>query len=543
MATYLALTIGPIYKTMKLARKTREFWVASLLFSLLAKELCEQLKANGVNEKDFLVPHSDIFAWGMINIGLYLDRIICKADMNLWEKLEPIVIDKALACLSESVSRVTPGLSKDVLKSYFKIYAVIKEVDNNKPAINDISDHLDTLELFNIEESVSENDHLIKNFLENVNTDYDDKGEINQSDNFLKEYFDKKDYKNNIRIPSIPEISIKSLYCLTPLQDALSLKDIFEKTLWKKKPDENKMFELLKNSFGKEVKNYNKYICILQADGDKLGRALMKMQADDVVKISKDLIEWGEKDALRLLLDYKALPIYIGGDDVLCFAPVNNGNKNILKFAAELNETYRNKPAIKNIGSTLSIGIKIAYYKSPMYESYLETFALLNEFAKKYNDNQANSCCIALEKHSGQLHQFVFNFDKAVTAEGNEEIIQGEYTQYVEPIYDNMAKDEKKKSFITSVFYKLRANEELIALISIDKERLWFFFENNFDEAKRKDTEEYHFLEKIKEFLFYLFGKYKNKKINNQDLYVAINELYSTLKTIRFIKGLDYDNE
>lgn len=532
--TYLALTIGPIYKTMKLARKTREFWAASMLFSLLSKELCEQLKAQGVKEDDFLVPHPDVFKWKMKDIGLYLDRIICRANPEIWKDFEQTIIDESLKKLSEKVCKVVDKLTPEVLKSYFKIYAVIKEVEDGKPAIADISDHLNTLELYNTEISDSKVDHLIKEFMENVNTEYDDAGNVEGSDNFLKQHFTYPDYKGNKRVPSIVEISTKSL----DKKHSEIRKAVFEATLWKRMPNENNMFEMLKDKIECGVKNYNKYICILQADGDKLGRALMEMNAGDIVKISKDLIEWGRDDALRLLKEYDALPIYIGGDDVLCFAPVNNGNKNILELAADLNKTYRNRPAIKAIGSTLSIGIKIAYYKSPMYESYLDTFTLLNELAKKHEfiteskKASANSCCISLEKHSGQPHQFIFNFEH-------------EYCQFIKPIFDNMIAEETKKSFITSVFYKLRANEDLIEHVSHDEDRIWYFFENNFDEAniRKKDLPEFNYLKAICKYLFYLFGKYGNEKIENQDLFIATNELYSTLKTIRFIKGLDYDNE
>ena len=534
--TYIALTIGPIYKTMKLARRTREFWAASFLFSLLAKTLCEKLQENGVKEDDFLVPHPDIFKRKeMLNIGLYSDRIICKSDSNIWDKIDNEVIGEALKSLSEILCKVESGLTDSVLKSYFKIYAVIKDVDENYHTIEEISDHLNTLELYNIEDSSKDYDYLIKQFLENVNTDYDDNGKKTGNENFLKNFFNQPDFKGNIRIPSIPEISTKSLLNISDESKNKKLNAIFEETLWRKKTDENELFKLLKKDFGNQFKNYNKYICILQADGDNLGRQLMEMKAGEVKEISKTLIDWGKNDAYELIKKYGGLPIYIGGDDVLCFAPVNNGQENILELAGKLNSTFCSRKELQNINSTLSIGIKIVYYKSPMYENYIDAIVLLNEIAKKnqFIGSSKNSCCIALEKHSGQPHQFVFDF-------------KNEYSQFIKPVYDNMNIDDKKKSFITSVFYKIRANENLIKLISNDKDRLWYFFENNFDEAKsgsnNRYSKEYYFLKAVDDFLFYLFSRYGDEKIENQDIYVANNELFSALKTIRFIKGLDYDN-
>ena len=43
MNNYLAITIGPIYKTIQQARSTREIWAASFVFSLMMKEILKQL--------------------------------------------------------------------------------------------------------------------------------------------------------------------------------------------------------------------------------------------------------------------------------------------------------------------------------------------------------------------------------------------------------------------------------------------------------------------------------------------------------------------
>ena len=50
MTTYLAITIGPIYATIQQARRTRELWAASYVFSLLMRELLEVLKDEKIGE-------------------------------------------------------------------------------------------------------------------------------------------------------------------------------------------------------------------------------------------------------------------------------------------------------------------------------------------------------------------------------------------------------------------------------------------------------------------------------------------------------------
>lgn len=537
--TYLAITIGPIYKTMTMARKTREFWGASLLISLLSKELCQAIRDNKIKNDDFLVPHSSIFSdtkKDIKDIGLYLDRIICKADEKIWPDIETNVIDVALDKLSTEiisvfadfktmkVASLTEAELKGYLKNYFKIYTVFKEADVKHP-LKELSEHLNTLELFNINDADSTTESVIKYFMENVNTEYD-KNNKAVHNSFLVKYFSIKDFNCNIRIPSITEISTKPIANLKIAEDEDTYKTILNKNIWTDKPNEDKIFPALRKSYPNQIRNHFKYIAILQADGDKLGSFLLNSDENTVKNLSKALIDWCSGAALSDIKEYGALPIYIGGDDVMCFAPVNNGKETILDLACKLNKSFKNAVNDISVESTLSIGIKIAYYKSPMGESYEETFPLLRDKAKEYKlkKNKANACAINLEKHSGQPHELIFNFTE-------------EYDILIKPLYEKMSTDSGKKSFISSVFYKIRANETLLSIIKDDEDRMWYFFDNNFDSEK-------DFLKAVCKYLFHLFARYGDDKIDDkQNELKATNYLYSTLKIIRFIKGLDYDNE
>ena len=93
------------------------------------------------------------------------------------------------------------------------------------------------------------------------------------------------------------------------------------------------------------------------------------------------------------------------------------------------------------------------------------------------------------------------------------------------------------EGFLSSVFYKIRANEKLLSIINTDEKRLWYFFDNNFDSEK-------DFLRTVCNYLHHLFKLHKDEKIDDKSEELkATNYLYATLKIIRFIKGLDYDNE
>lgn len=513
--SYIAITIGPIYNTFTLARKTREYWAASLLFSLLADKLCEAIKLEmKITNNEFLVPHQSLLGTPIMNVGLLLDRIVFEATKSQWLKINDVKAT-ALKLLSTEINNVKGvSLSESDLDAYFKIFAVFKNA-GNKP-LELISEHLNVLEQHNIFSSDESIANQIKTFLENVNTDYDD-GNY-QSNNFLEKYFDLEDFNKNIRIPSIIEIATKNF---TEKQNYANLGN---KVLWKErdKKDNNPTFlELLKTTYKEDVKNYHKYYCIIQADGDSLGKTLMQADKTAIHNISKDLIKWG-KESCQKIIEYGGLPIYIGGDDLMCFAPINNGSDTIFDLIEDLQKNYVSKTNL-NGNTTLRLGVSISYYKSPMQESYDSTFGLIH----KEDNDPGNKCNIEYHTHSGNPHHFSYSFDNT-----------NEWNEYVKPLIKHMNDDENAKSFLTSVMYKLRSNEYLIDLIATQPNshlRLWYFFENNFEEAKPSNvnTSVYNFLKAVCNYLHFLY----NLKTNQNK--AQIQNIYAALKIIRFVKGLD----
>ena len=108
-----------------------------------------------------------------------------------------------------------------------------------------------------------------------------------------------------------------------------------------------------------------------------------------------------------------------------------------------------------------------------------------------------------------------------------------------------MIVDENEKNFLNSVMYEIRQNENVLVLFRSDAERFWAFFENNFDEAKESKigTKKYDYIKSVADTLKYLFDKNKDEFVENQKMYKATIELYSAIKTIKFIKGLDDDKD
>ncbi|HHB94146.1 MAG TPA: hypothetical protein ENK88_03285, partial [Campylobacterales bacterium] len=120
--TYLALTIGPIYKTLSNAKKTRELWGGSYIFSYIMRKIVEQLQ-----DREFIVPYikdKSIFQSGK-DVGLFHDRFIFEAiDGDTKESLQKIV-NSVLSQLSKDTK-----IDENFIKEYFQIYIVQKELES-----------------------------------------------------------------------------------------------------------------------------------------------------------------------------------------------------------------------------------------------------------------------------------------------------------------------------------------------------------------------------------------------------------------------------
>jgi CRISPR-associated protein Cmr2 len=89
---YIALTIGPIYKTLKNSKKTRELWGGSYIFSYIMKKIIEKFK-----DREFVTPYVDenVFKSGK-EVGLFHDRFIFRANENDTKQSVQKIIDEVL---------------------------------------------------------------------------------------------------------------------------------------------------------------------------------------------------------------------------------------------------------------------------------------------------------------------------------------------------------------------------------------------------------------------------------------------------------------
>ena len=337
---YIALTIGPIYKTLKNSKKTRELWGGSYIFSYIMKKIIEKFK-----DRKFITPYVDntVFESGK-EVGLFHDRFIFESTNDTKESVQK-VIDEVLKELSNN----TP-LSFEFLKAYLQINHLEIELDDSKNPILEITPYLDSLEQFYTIGHYKDNE--LSNMLKNNNSF------------LIKDAFGtkRKDF------PSLPE---------------LALRDFQE--LWQKEED-----EAFKD---KRLKPCHKYIAIVHADGDSMSEVIK--DATKLSQTSKDLFDFCIASHEKIKA-FGGQTIFAGGDDLLFFAPVVSSGKTIFELLDEISKSFNDK---FNPKATLSFGASITYYKHPLYEALENSRNLL--FAKA-KEMPKNNIAFEVIKHSGQ---------------------------------------------------------------------------------------------------------------------------------------------
>lgn len=136
---YIALTIGPIYKTLKNAKKPKDLFASSYIFSYIMKNIIKEFK-----DRTFITPYikdGSIFDENS-PVGLFHDRFIFESIDGDLSKLEMIIINVCNDIASQL------GLEHLQVKEYLQINYFEKELDDSKNPILELTPYLDTKELF-----------------------------------------------------------------------------------------------------------------------------------------------------------------------------------------------------------------------------------------------------------------------------------------------------------------------------------------------------------------------------------------------------------
>ena len=447
---HIALTIGPIVDTLSLGRKTSEVWMASYLFSSFMKNSIKKIKER--SDAEFVIPYVDneILKEKDDGIGMFHDRFILKSDTLTLQEVEVILQEEkdAIAVMvAESIEK-----NADKVKAFFTQYLqtyLFETTESFENPILDISKIMDSIELHT------------------------------------------------------PLLEADEDYMRLFLNRDIILNSSLAKTSFGKKPSFEAIDAIAAQELGSDIDATNayKYIAIIYADGDNLGEYI-KSQSD-VTKVSKRLFEF-DKKAAQTIKGYGALPIFIGGDDLIIFAPLLNNGETVFDLLNKLSDDY--SEALDTDKSTLSFGLSLTYYKYPLYEALERARDTLFDVAKEYEGK--NAVAVSTQKHSGQS----FNFCIGKGEEGYETFLI---------LIRNVLNE--KIELPHAIHQKLQRYKELFK--EIPKERLEDTFENIFNEDMHKNE--------FKEGLGEIQELMKTLGLEND----AQEKLFSMLSTIKVLRG------
>ena len=391
MADYTAVTLGPIYDTFRLTSTPGGTWCASYLFSWLAREIITNLVKDDIPKEYFIAPVFEVKEDGTVyvpegedvtakGVGLFFDHIIVEGDVIAEAKAAR---DQALATLADKIAEAIgedKKATEEWVRQYFRIYIVKKNIPSNKGVIAAFGNVLSTLE-YEPHYALQEDNNLLLKLFENV----DASGQVVARNECLKLF------SQNIS----DDWMLKNPTANTKIRDIKSIAD--------------------PKAQGNPSWKSEEYYCILNSDGDSMGKFFAACTDSDAArKLSQKSLQYCIK-AAEMVLKYKGVPLYAGGDDLLAIVPVTGFDPNAetkeitvfdlinrlnTLFNSHFSEERQNNPGKPSI----SVGLSIQHIKSPLYEGLNRAFDLLH--AAKNSSPRKNGLCVDLQKHSGQSFRF-----------------------------------------------------------------------------------------------------------------------------------------
>ena len=328
----------------------------------------------------------------------------------------------------------------------------------------------------------------------------------------------RKNMTNHYIIASKEElltIDENIIFALNKILDAKELQRNFsinKEKNWIEEYQENE----IKNSKVKTIEDISQklgfdYYAIVTADGDKIGAKIKEKATnnpENIKDLSLNLYNFFTKnDDIHTITNkqFNGELIYAGGDDILAFLPVKNGNKTFLDYIHILDERF--KEFVGNDVS-LSFGVNIAYYKYPLRNAIQSAFDLLKE-AKK-DKNIKNRISIKITKHSGQWFKSTLNLE-----DNRYEI----YKNIVDGILDN------KISLPHSLHHSLKRYEEaIISIYKYENSSIKAMFDTVFNDANDNDKKGIELVQKYIDII--------QPKTNSE-----FNSIFSELSIIKFLRG------
>ena len=484
------ITIGPIYKTVHSVKSAKAIWAASYMFSYLIKLLIIKAK---LKAEDMILPYfEETDLTEKFQVGLFPDRLMIKKEISNIGDLITTVIEEFANKVEQDFQskKISASGIHQFLTDYIRFsYLVVEPEESN--LIFEFTKYLNTIELRNKPVQNANEDVIIK-FLEQLYY------------NFLVE----NEFATNKRFPSTIEIGMAE-YKSKNEEKFRSAVLALKNTDKKEDAADNQLRFIDKINevpeFSQYKRNYQKYVAVVQADGDNMGKLISKLYSMDkgenlVSEFSKNLLSFSKK-SVELIQKYNGTPIYAGGDDLLFICPVahtglsepTNSNsdkreviikKSILTLINEIDEVFdeyfTNHKNFKEIiigldkKPSMSYGFSLSYYKYPLNQALEQGAYQL--FGKAKSTCKKNAVSFAILKHSGHFIGTLFHKDKD----------QKSYELFVKLISEPIKSD----NYISSITYKLEPQEAVLYGIARNPDEIkrnsMFdnFFINNFNESE-----------------------------------------------------------
>jgi CRISPR-associated protein Cmr2 len=587
---YIGITLGPISQTIAKSEKTREVWAASYLFSYLSRKLLEAFKANG-----FRVLNPSPEGLPTINlkpgVGLYSDRIFLLAeDTSAYEKVLQLIAQVKTEFCSEikeglvhyrGLDPVARSLSYEVvrqgkvgpngedlptfLNQYFQVYSVemdeaaVIQISQKVDAwFNAVNTYLDHLEL---RPSCAHFDpDPIKVFLRAVNHTF-----------LLKDAFKRKHFDSLIEIATneLRFIKVDGKYVFREQYDDLvkaALKkatdlleggqrqepDLYENSDETTQEEEELLNQIFKiENINNYLKTYHKYVAIVRADADRLGSYIATLSESGMEAFTKALLDFSRETnqliaGLKYTHDsiedwgYGGSPVYIGGDDLLFFAPVasidGQGNlRSIFHLIRDIDTCFKNHFGAFSTNLSLSFGVAITYLKFPLQEGLSLSGQLLSEIksnsSKKFKSR--NRINFRVQKHGGQDFGGIIN--------KNFFLVFKDFLELIDAHGVKPPEGKAAEKFVNSITHELGSIKGILEAVALDHDRLQAFFDKNFDEPIHTQYRDY--LNAVCLLIHNLFREYLSETDEQDNPTANTTELtdtvYGLLRFIHFVR----DNE
>lgn len=611
MSTFhIGITIGPIYKTFQKADKTREVWGSSYLFSYLCRELVKKL-----NEEKYIIllPNPAAVNLTKPGVGLYPDRILLQVEgdklkevTNIVKEVKNNVVDEMMlniklypaydpyAKLLKSQIRENYESSREYIYNYIQVYTI--QADLNQISLQDKDGLMGTVKSLNTlldhtELRVSltgadpdpvkvflrgiNHSFLLKDALHNKFNHFPSLPEITTTEiRFLSEET-MKEYDRIVRVDYEELVEDEKIKTLSLLNSETSSDEFFENTseLLSDLKEDELLNKLLALADKKNRRLYHRYIAIIHADGDRMGKLIGQLDDKEVNRFSEDLLEFAKKANKKIAgtrftdgaikdWGYGGAPIYIGGDDLVFFAPVASRRtlegqsepefQTVFHLIRDIDKTFEKIFNEKNADGSykkypklnkneerpcLTYGVSIAYLKRPLKETYFESLELMK--AVKNDDYKTrNRISFRVTKHSGQWFGGVIDKNDSDTWNKIVDLFS------VKGILRDDSNDIEQ--FVNSVTQKLRFYQAAILKLATDdsdedlKEHIMALFDHAFDEGIHDTVRDY--LDQVRDLIIQMLRKSRTNAIKLEGMTKiehieqAIDTLHGILRFLHFIR-------